>query len=110
MTRTVCWAQPTFEAAAQPGGYEVVKETLVVKPTGAGPTAPVTPVKEVSARQGWVPILLSSPHRDHQLHGSDQLGRVGSVIFLACIDWNMWHANRLMATSCAAFIAALLML
>lgn len=42
--------QPSFEAAAKPGGYEVVKETMVVKPAGAGPTAPVTPVKEVSAK------------------------------------------------------------
>ena len=56
--------QPSFEAAAKPGGYEVVKETLVVKPAGAGPTAPVTPVKEVSAKAALLTggSTLSRPH------------------------------------------------
>ena len=42
--------QPSFENAgnaATPGGYQVVKETLVVQPTSGGAMAPVTPVKEV---------------------------------------------------------------
>jgi hypothetical protein len=40
----VC-SQPSFEAAAAPDGYEIVKELVVAKPVGA--PAPVTPAKEV---------------------------------------------------------------
>lgn len=45
------FTQPSFEGAgnqAAPGGYQVVKETLVVQPTSGGNMAPVTPVKEVT--------------------------------------------------------------
>ena len=83
-------AQPSFEAAGVPGGYEIVKELVVAKPVGA--PAPVTPAKEVCSPAQIIPSPLLLAESTDVNSIPYKLMKPGTVCFcsLSCL-WQWWH-------------------